>query len=116
MNVKKISMLAILSLSIAAVTMGTAGSTLISTVFAGGDHHHGHDSQKCKDNDNNNCNNSHRTQKNKSKLDCKIDLDNKDSENDILAQSVQCNANNSNQKDVVQLNSTVFGDIFGSGI
>ena len=44
MNTNKIGMLVVLSLSLATVTMGTAGLSLVSPVFAGGDHHdHGHD-------------------------------------------------------------------------
>ena len=39
MYTKKIGMFVILSLSIATVAMGTAGLSLVSPVFAGGDHH-----------------------------------------------------------------------------
>ena len=41
MNKKKISMFVILSLSIATVVMGTTGMSLVSPVFAGGDHNDG---------------------------------------------------------------------------
>ena len=79
MNTNKIGMLVVLSLSIATVTMGTAGLSLVSPVFAGGDHHdHGHDSKKCKDNGDNNCNDTHKTQKIKAKNDCEIENYNKD--------------------------------------
>ena len=79
MNTNKIGVLVVLSLSIATVTMGTAGLSLVSPVFAGGDHHdHGHDSKKCKDNGDNNCNDTHKTQEIKAKNDCEIENYNKD--------------------------------------
>ena len=77
MNTKKISMFVILSLSIATVVMGTAGLSLVSPVFAGGDHHD-HGEKKCKDNGDNNCNDKHKTQKINVKNECEIENTNKD--------------------------------------
>jgi len=74
-------MLVVLSLSLAAVTMGTAGLSIVSPVFAGGDHHD-HGEKKCKNNDNNNCNDTHKTQKIKAKNDCEIENGNKDHSHD----------------------------------
>src|SRR5437867_2462190 len=76
MNTTKIGMLAILSISIAAVISGTAASSFVSPVFAGG--HHDHGDKKCKDNGDNNCNDKHTTQKIKAKNDCEIENQNKD--------------------------------------
>ena len=70
MNTKKISMFVILSLSIATVAMGTTGMSLVSPVFAGGDHDGG---KKCKDNDDNNCNDTHKNKKIKAKNECEIE-------------------------------------------
>ena len=71
----------ILSLSIATVAMGTTGLSLVSPVFAGGDHHD-HGEKKCKNNDDNNCNDTHKTQKIKAKNDCEIENENKDHSHD----------------------------------
>ena len=78
---KKIGMLVILSLSIATVAMGTTGLSLVSPVFAGGDHHD-HGEKKCKDNGDNNCNDTHKTQKIKAKNECEIENENKDHSHD----------------------------------
>ena len=114
MNTKKISIFVILSFSIATVAMGTAGFSLVSPVFAGGDHHD-HGGKKCKDNGDNNCNDTHKTQKIKSKIECENEAKNKDSDNNIQALANECTAANANLKEVDQTNSTVFGDVFGSG-
>ena len=74
-------MLVILSLSIATVAMGITGLSLVSPVFAGGDHHD-HGEKKCKNNDDNNCNDTHKTQKIKAKNDCEIENENKDHSKD----------------------------------
>ena len=71
MNTNKIGMFVILSLTIATVTMGTAGLSLVSPAFAGGDHHD-HGENKCKNNDDNNCNDTHKTQKIDAKNRCEI--------------------------------------------
>ena len=81
MYTKKIAMLVILSLSIATVAMGTAGLSLVSPVFARGDHHD-HGEKKCKDNGDNNCNDTHKTQKIKEKNYCEIENKNKDHSKD----------------------------------
>ena len=81
MNTNKIGMLVVLSLSLATVVMGTTGLSLVSPVFAGGDHHD-HGEKKCKNNDNNNCNDTHKTQKIKAKNDCEIENKNKDHSHD----------------------------------
>ena len=81
MYTKKIGMLVILSLSIATVVMGTTGLSLVSLVFAGGDHHD-HGEKKCKDNDDNNCNDTHKTQKIEAKNDCEISNYNNDHSHD----------------------------------
>ena len=60
MNTNIIGMLVILSLLLTTVTMGTAGLSLVSPVFAGGDHHDD-GGKKCKDNGDNNCNDTHKT-------------------------------------------------------
>ena len=69
-------MLVVLSLSLATVVMGTTGLSLVSSVFAGGNHHDD-GGKKCKDNDNNNCNDTHKTQKIKEKNYCEIENKNK---------------------------------------
>jgi hypothetical protein len=105
MNTNKIGMLVVLSLSIATVTMGTAGLSLVSPVFAGGDHNdHGHDSKKCKDNGDNNCNDTHKTQKIKAKNDCEIENYNKDHSHDNLnVNDLTCANDAQNLKDVEQI-------------
>jgi hypothetical protein len=81
MYTKKIGMFVILSLSIATVAMGTAGLSLVSPVFAGGDHDD-NGGKKCKDNGDNNCNDKHKTQKIKVKNECEIENTNKDHSDD----------------------------------
>ena len=102
MYTKKISIFVILSLSIATVVMGTAGLSLVSPVFAGGDHHD-HGEKKCKNNDDNNCNDTHKTQKIYAKNDCEIENTNKDHSHDNLNVNNQTCANSAqNLKDVEQ--------------
>ena len=108
MNTKKISIFVILSLSIATVVMGTAGFSLVSPVFAGGDHHD-HGEKKCKDNGDNNCNDTHKTQKIYAKNDCEIENENKDHSHDNgNVNTLTCSNDANNLKDV--LNETVFTD------
>ena len=110
MNKKKISMFVILSLSIATVVMGTTGMSLVSPVFAGGDHHD-HDGKKCKDNGDNNCNNTERNQKLTTKTECENENTNKDHSRDNDNTNILvCSTDAVNLKDSVLLNSTVFGD------
>ena len=103
MYAKKIGMLVILSLSIATVAMGTTGLSLVSPVFAGGDHHD-HGEKKCKNNDDNNCNDTHKTQKIKAKNDCEIENENKDHSHDNgNVNTLTCANEASNLKDVEQV-------------
>ena len=103
MNTKKISIFVILSLSIATVAMGTAGFSLVSPVFAGGDHHD-HGGKKCKDNGDNNCNDTHKTQKIKAKNDCEIKNYNKDHSKDNTNENdLTCANDAQNLKDVEQI-------------
>jgi hypothetical protein len=96
MKTKKISIFVILSLSIATVAMGTTGLSLVSPVFAGGDHHD-HGEKKCKDNGDNNCNDTHKTQKIKAKNECEIENENKDhshdnaNDNDLVCANIASN-------------------------
>jgi hypothetical protein len=109
MYTKKIGMLVILSLSIATVAMGTAGLSLMSPVFAGGDHHD-HGEKKCKDNDDNNCNDTHKTQKIKEKNYCEIENENKDhSKDNANGNELSCVNEAQNLKDVEQI------DVFSDG-
>lgn len=102
MYTKKIGMLVILSLSIATVAMGTTGFSLVSPVYAGGDHH-GHGEKKCKDNGDNNCNDTHKTQKIKTKNDCEIKNENKDHSHDnVNVNTLSCSNEAQNLKDVEQ--------------
>jgi hypothetical protein len=103
MNTNKIGMLVVLSLSIVTVTIGTAGLSLLSPVFAGGDHHDD-GGKKCKDNGDNNCNDTHKTQKIKAKNDCEIENYNKDhsSKNDN-ENGLFCGNEAQNLKDVEQI-------------
>ena len=95
-------MLVILSLSIAAVAMGTTGLSLVSPVFAGGDHHDDSE-KKCKDNGDNNCNDTHKTQKIYTKNDCEIENKNKDHSNDnVNVNELTCVNEAQNLKDVEQ--------------
>jgi len=103
MYTSKIGMFVILSLSIAAVISGTAASTIISPVFAGGDHHN-HNDKKCKDNGDNNCNDKHTTQKIKAKNDCEIENQNKDhSKKNDNENELTCVNAAQNLKDVVEI-------------
>ena len=68
----------ILSFSIATVAMGTAGFSLVSPVFAGGDHHDHGGKKECKKNDNNNCNDTEKNQKLTTKTECENENTNKD--------------------------------------
>jgi hypothetical protein len=103
MYTKKIGMLVILSLSIATVAMGTTGLSLISPVFAGGDHHD-HGDKKCKNNDDNNCNDTHKTQKIKAKNECEIENENKDHSHDNEnLNELTCVNEAQNLKDVEQV-------------
>jgi hypothetical protein len=109
MNTNKIGMLVILSLLITTVTMGTAGLSLVSPVFAGGDHHDD-GGKKCKDNGDNNCNDTHKTQKIKAKNYCEIENTNKDHSKDNLNENLLEYINDGqNWKDVEQI------DFFGDG-
>jgi hypothetical protein len=108
MNTNKIGMLVVLSLSIVTVTIGTAGLSPLSPVFAGGDHHDD-GGKKCKDNGDNNCNDTNKTQKIKAKNECEIENENKDrSDDNVNANTLDCINDAQNLKDVEQLN--VFGD------
>jgi len=104
MYTKKISIFVILSLSIATVVMGTAGLSLVSPVFAGGDHHD-HGEKKCKDNGDNNCNDTHKTQKIYAKNECEIENKNKDHSHDNTnVNDLLCVNEASNLKDVETTN------------
>ena len=103
MNTNKIGMLVVLSLSIVTVTMGTAGLSLLSPVFAGGDHHDD-GGKKCKDNGDNTCNDTHKTQKIKAKNYCEIENKNKDRSNDNEnLNELFCGNDAQNLKDVEQI-------------
>ena len=102
MNTNKIGMLVVLSLSIVTVTMGTAGLSLVSPVFAGGDYHDD-GGKKCKDNGDNNCNDTHKTQKIKAKNECEIKNENKDhSKDNVNVNGLECSNEAENLKDVEQ--------------
>jgi hypothetical protein len=99
-------MLVILSLSIATVATGKTGFSLVSQVFAGGDHHDD-GGKKCKNNDDTNCNDTHKTQKIKSKNECEIENENKDHSHDNENwNSLECINDAQNLNDVEQ----IFGD------
>jgi hypothetical protein len=110
MDTKRIGIFAILSLSIVAVLTGITGMSLLSPVFAGGDHHD-HDGKKCKKNDDNNCNDSENSQKLSAKDEC-------DNENTIKDHShkndqgnvLVCSTDAVNLKNSELINSTIFGD------
>ena len=96
-------MFVILSLSIATVVMGTAGLSLVSPVFAGGDHDDD-GGKKCKDNGDNNCNDTHKTQKIKVKNECEIENENKDhSRDNVNVNELFCGNDAQNLKDVEQI-------------
>ena len=110
MNTKKISIFVILSLSIATVAVGTAGLSLISPVFAGGDHHD-HGGKKCKDNGDNNCNNTEKNQKLTTKTECENENTNKDhSRNNDNTNILVCRTDAANLRDSALLNSSIFAD------
>ncbi|MDQ5868943.1 MAG: hypothetical protein M3530_04355 [Thermoproteota archaeon] len=110
MYTKKIGIFVILSLSIATVAMGTAGLSLVSPVFAGGDHDD-NGGKKCKDNGDNNCNDTHKTQKIKVKNYCEIENTNKDHSKDNFNDNfLECINDAQNWKDVETL------DIFTDGL
>ena len=109
MYAKKIWMFVILSLSIATVAMGTTGLSLISPVFAGGDHHD-HGEKKCKNNDDNNCNDTHKTQKIEAKNDCEIENTNKDHSHDNFNNNTLVCQCSQNLKDVLLNVTNVFGE------
>ena len=82
--------------------MGTAGLSLVSPVFAGGDHHDD-GGKKCKDNGDNNCNDTHKTQKIKAKNECEIKNKNKDhSKDNVNLNDLYCSNEAENLKDVEQ--------------
>ena len=84
--------------------------SLISPVFAGGDHHD-HGEKKCKDNGDNNCNDTHKTQKIKTKNDCKIENENKDHSHDnVNVNDLVCVNEAQNWKDVEQADIFVEAD------
>src|SRR6476619_7523457 len=108
MYAKKIGMFVILSLSIATVAMGTAGLSLVSPVFAGGDHHD-HGDKKCKDNGDNNCNDTHKIQKIKAKNDCEIKNENKDHSHDnVNGNELHC-INEAQQIDIFAVDNSTDG-------
>ena len=111
MYTKKIGIFVILSLSIATVAMGTAGLSLVSPVFAGGDHHD-HGGKKCKDNGDNNCNNTERNQKLKTKTECENENTNKDhSRNNDNVNILVCSTDAANLRGTALVNSSsVFAD------
>ncbi|MGB8159726.1 MAG: hypothetical protein WCE93_06220 [Nitrososphaeraceae archaeon] len=110
MDTKNIGIFAILSLSIVTVIAGTAGMSLLSPVFAGGDHHH-HDGKKCKKNEDNNCNDKENNQKLSPKEQCdnentiKDHCDKNDNSNVLI-----CSTDAVNLKNSELINSTIFGD------
>ena len=107
MNKKKISTFVILSLSIATVVMGTTGMSLVSPVFAGGDH----DGKKCKDNDDNNCNHTEKNQKLSTKTECENENTSKDHSHDNDNVNVLiCSTDAVNLRNSDLTNSSIFGD------
>ena len=110
MDLKKIGIFAILSLSIVAVLTGTTGMSLLSPVFAGGDHHD-HDGKKCKKNDNDNCNDTEKNQKLSAKDECNNENSIKEhSDKNDQGNVLVCSTDAVNLKDSVLHNSTIFGD------
>ena len=111
MNTNKICMLVVLSLSFATVVMGTTGLSLVSPVFAGGDHHD-HGEKKCKNNDDNNCNDTHKTQKIETKNYCEIENYNKDHSKDNTNENdLTCANDAQNLNDVEQIFGLTDGDL-----
>ena len=94
-------MFVILSLSIATVAMGTTGLSLISPVFAGGDHH-GHGEKKSRITMTTTVMTLTRPKKIEAKNDCEIENTNKDHSHDNLNVNNQTCANSAqNLKDVL---------------
>lgn len=117
MYTMKIGIFVVLSLSIAAIITGTATSSMVSPVFAGGHHNHDHGDKKCKDNGDNNCNDKHSTQKIKTKNDCEIENNNKDhSKDNENVNGLACVSQNANVKDSLFVNSDVFGNQITDGL
>ena len=111
--------LAVLTLSIAAVaTTGTALTGLVSPAFAWGGHdHHDHGDKKCKNNDDNNCNDKHNTQKIKTKNECEIENTNKDhSKDNENLNGLACVSQNANVRDSLLVNSDIFGSAVTDGL
>jgi hypothetical protein len=118
MNINKIGILVVLSFSVTAVMTGTAVTSLVTPVFAGGDHnHHDHGDKKCKNNDDNNCNDKHNTQKIKTKNECEIENTNKDhSKDNENLNGLACVSQNANVRDSLLVNSEVFGSPLSDGL
>ena len=97
-NRKKTAMLVVVSIAIVAAISGTAATSLVAPVFAGGDE------KKCKGNGDNNCNDTHKTQKIREKNYCEIENTNKDhsSDNENLNE-LDCINDAQNLKDVEQI-------------
>ena len=111
MNTKKIGMLVVLSLSLATVIMGTTGLSLVSPVFAGGDHHDHGGKKECKKNDNNNCNDTEKNQKLTTKTECENENEIKDhSDKNDNTNVLVCSINPANLKNSLLLNSSIFAD------
>ena len=110
MDTKKIGIFAILSLSIATVAMGTSGYSLVSPVFAGGDHHD-NGGKKCKNNEDGNCNDTEKNQKLTAKDECDNETTIKDhSDKNDNGNVLICSTDAVNLKNTDLLNSTIFGD------
>jgi hypothetical protein len=117
MNTNRLVILAVLTLSIAAVATGTAATGLVLPAFAGGHDHHNHGDQKCKDNGDNNCNDKHNTQKIKTKNECEIENTNKDhSKDNENLNGLACVSQNANVRDSLLVNSDIFGSPVTDGL
>lgn len=117
MNTNRLVILAVLTLSIAAVATGTAATGLVLPAFAGGHDHHDHGDQKCKDNGDNNCNDKHNTQKIKTKNECEIENTNKDhSKDNENLNGLACVSQNANVRDSLLVNSDIFGSAVTDGL
>ena len=97
-NTKKTTILVVLSIAIVAAISGTAVTSLVTPVFAGGDYN------KCKDNGYKKCNDTNKTQKIREKNYCEIENTNKDhsSDNENLNE-LDCINDSQNLKDVEQI-------------
>jgi hypothetical protein len=110
MDMKKIGLFAILSLSIVAALTGTTSVSLLSPVFAGDDHHD-HDGKKCKNNEDNNCNDTEKNQKLSAKDECDNENTIKDhSDKNDQGNVLICSTDAVNLKNSELINSTIFGD------